>query len=90
MTPLDLLLLSLFTWRLAYMLVKESGPWGVFEKLRTRITFGGALNCIYCTSVWTGVTGYVLIQSPFAPIVYMIAISGGAMMLWRYTGGEHG
>lgn len=90
MTPLDLLILALFTWRLAYMLVKEDGPFQVFARLRARTTIGGVLTCIYCMSVWTALLGYVLISTPLVPIVYVGAVSGGAMMMWRYTGGDHG
>jgi hypothetical protein len=90
MTPLNLLLLALFAWRVAYMLVKESGPFDVFTRLRAVTTVGGVLTCIYCCSVWTGLAGYLLMSTPLVPIVYVGAISGGAMMMWRYTGSEHG
>lgn len=90
MTPIDLLILTLFTWRLAYLLVKESGPFNLMGRLRARTTIGGLLECLYCASIWTALIGYGLLSTPLAPIVYVGAASGGAMMLWRYTGGEHG
>jgi hypothetical protein len=90
MQSLELLLLALFTWRLAYLLVKESGPFNLMGRLRAKTTFGGLLDCIYCASVWTALIGYVLLSTPLVPVVYVGAASGGAMMLWRYTGGEHG
>lgn len=90
MTLLELLILALFAWRAAYLLVKEGGPFNIMVRVRAVTTFGGLLDCIYCSSIWTALIGYLLILTPFAPIVYIGAISGGAMMLWRYTGGEHG
>lgn len=90
MTPLDLLILSLFTWYVSYILVKTDGPFQVFAKLRARVTFGGLLLCLYCTVFWVALTGYVLFQSPYVIIVYAGAMSGGAMILHRYTGGDHG
>ena len=55
-----LILGSLSTWRITYMLMEETGPWAIFEKLRARIsrlnyTNGGirdGFNCFMCLSVW--------------------------------------
>jgi hypothetical protein len=68
MTPFEFLLFALATWRVAYMLVGEDGPWLIFRRLResTGITHDqdGAvlivpertlpmlLSCVWCTSVW--------------------------------------
>jgi hypothetical protein len=90
MTPLDLLILSLFTWRGAYLLVKEDAPFRLMARIRAVTTLGGMLNCIYCASIWVALIGFILMSTPLVPVVYVGAISGGAMMMWRYTGGEHG
>jgi hypothetical protein len=89
-TALELLILALFTWRLAYLLVKESGPFNVMGRLRARTTIGGLLECVYCASVWTALLGYVLLSTPLVPIVYVCAASGLAMLAHRYTGGDFG
>lgn len=86
MTPIELLILAAFSWRLAYMLVKEIGPWRVFERIRARITLGGLLECIMCTSVWTAALGYALITTPLVPLVYIGAVSGVALWAHKYTG----
>jgi hypothetical protein len=86
MTPLDLLILSLATWRLAYLLAKEKGPYDILTTLRGRFVF---LTCIYCVSVWAGAGLYLLLTTPAAPVVWMLAASGGAMLMHRYTGGDH-
>lgn len=88
MTPLDLLILSLATWRLARLLTKEDAPYQLMTRFRARFHLA-VLDCIYCTSIWCAIALYLLWQTPAAPIVIVLAISGGAMMLFRYTGGDH-
>lgn len=90
MTPIDILLLSLFTWRGAYLLVKEDAPFRLMARLRERTTFGGLLTCMYCSSVWVALIGYLVLSTPLVPLVYVGAISGAAMLLHRYTGGDFG
>lgn len=90
MTPLDLLLLSLFAWYVSYILIKTTGPFRLFEHVRSVTTIGGLLECMYCLSVWMAVLGYILLRlTPFAPVVYVGAIAGAAMIMHRYTGGDH-
>ncbi len=90
MTSLDLISLSLFAWYTAYVLIKTDGPFKVFARLRGATTIGGLLLCVYCLSVWTALLGYlILYHTPFAPLVSVGAIAGGAMILHRFTGGDH-
>lgn len=84
MTIEELIILGLATWRLSHMLVVERCPFGVCAWLRARI--GGALGCIYCTSVWVAVLHLVLWYSVGKPLVVIFAISGIALMLRSYTG----
>lgn len=89
MTLLELLILALFSWYVAYVLVKTSGPFKLFERLRAVTTFGGLLECVYCLVVWVAIAGYLLFYlTPLTPIVYIGAISGAAMLAHRYTGGD--
>jgi uncharacterized membrane protein HdeD (DUF308 family) len=89
MTLVNLLILALFAWYAAYVLVKTSGPFSVFARLRARTTLGGLLECVYCAALWTALAGYLLYVTPFAPVVYIGAVAGAAMILHRYTGGDH-
>lgn len=90
MTLLELLTLALFAWYVAYVLVKTSGPFKLFERLRAITTFGGLLECVYCLVLWIATIGYLLFYfTPLPPIVYVGAIAGAAMILHRYTGGDH-
>lgn len=88
MNGFDLLILSLAAWRLARLLTQEDGPYTCLKRLRQRLAWG-VFDCIYCMSIWTAAALYLLWLTPAAPIVTVIAISGGAMMLYRYTGGSH-
>lgn len=85
MNLLDFLLLSIATWRLSYMIVKEDGPYNILTRFRARFSLGGLTTCIYCLSVWIAALLYVVFIYA-APIVYVLAVSGGALMLRSYTG----
>jgi hypothetical protein len=86
MTPLNLLILALACWRLSYMLVKEPGPYKVFERTRKVRFLLHVLGCIHCTSVWVAIPLWILTLTPLWFIVWGLAISGAALMLHRYTG----
>jgi hypothetical protein len=91
MTPLELLILSLCAWYVAYVLIKTSGPFNLFARLRALTTLGGLLECLWCLVVWLAMVAYVLyVHTPFREVVYVGAVAGGAMILHRYTGGDHG
>ena len=89
MDGLDLLILALFAWYVSYVLVKTDGPFKLFARLRAVTTFGGLLECQYCLILWIALLGYVLISSPFVPIVSIGAGAGAGMLAHRYTGGDH-
>jgi hypothetical protein len=66
LSPISLIMLFLSTWRISYLLVKESGPFGIIDKIRYLIgvryneaniaygknVFADLLTCVWCTSVW--------------------------------------
>jgi len=89
MTAIDLLILTLATFSMAYLLVKEDAPFGIMRRIRERTTLGGALNCIHCSAFWMAILCYILISTPLAPIVYVFAIRGGMQLAYRFTGGDH-
>lgn len=75
---LRLTLAALASWRLAYMLTCELGPWDVFKRMRDKlgvpylredgwpITNAGRLfSCIKCMSVWTSALFGALAFTPF-------------------------
>ena len=85
MSQFDFVILSIATWRLAYMLVSETGPMNLFVKLRERL-HGGLFDCIYCCSVWVAMIWLALWYYGAIEVAYPFAISGAAMMLRAFTG----
>lgn len=77
MTLTHLIIYGLATWRVASLLVEESGPFDIFKKIRelTGIThdeddlplmipdrfFAQLFSCVWCTSVWVAVA-YTLVS----------------------------
>lgn len=86
----EFLLVTLATWRLAYLLAREDAPFRLMAKVRARWPLGGLLTCLYCTSVWAAIICYLTWLTPARPLIVVFAASGGALLLWRYTGGSHG
>jgi ABC-type transport system involved in cytochrome c biogenesis permease subunit len=88
MNPLNAVLLMLATWYLSYAMTKTHGPFGAFNWLRVHVPAGGLTTCMVCLSLWTGLLFYLaLVYLPV--VVYPFAAAGGAILLHRYTGGDH-
>ncbi len=94
--PFEFLLATLASWRIAYLLTQEDGPWDMFVGLRRIVAgtmLGRALDCFYCTSVWVAAP-FALWVTPFAvrtfmaTIVTWLALSGAACLLHRATNRE--
>lgn len=89
MQPLDLLILALASWIVAYFLVVLDAPFDLMKRLREWFPLGGLLACIYCAAFWTAIAAYLLWQTDARPVVYVLAVWGLSMLLHRYTGGSH-
>lgn len=86
MSGIDMLLLILATWWLAYTLTSQKGPVDILVKLREKIPLGGLTACVYCLSIWIAILVFMVWLSPFQLAVYPFAFAGGAMLLHRYAG----
>jgi len=87
MTPIDLLTLIPAVYLLNDYLVNRELPYRIMARLRDRLQWG-ALTCFYCCAIWSGAAVYLLwLVNP--QLVYPFAIGGGAVLMWRYTGGNH-
>ncbi len=97
MTPFELLLYALATFRLAYMITKESGPMFVFLKLRKAVkkdkgsSAAEGISCPYCVSVWCASMFFAFhISYRHLPekvgaigifVVMVLALGGAAMLI---------
>lgn len=82
----DVLILTLATWRLAYMLVYEDGLFSVFDRIRRVAnnweTTGELLSCVWCCSVWTAAGMLLLWRHEIGQIVVtVLALSALAITL---------
>lgn len=87
MQPIDLLTLTLAAYLLTDALVNRALPWNVMGRIRERLN-SDVFRCMYCAAFWAGIAVY-LIWLIEPRITYPLAISGGMLLLWRYTGGAH-
>lgn len=79
----EAVLIGLFSWRLASLLVQEDGPSFILLRIRNHFLpedgpvegfWGTLFSCVWCMSVWTTITAFLLWQ--LAPVLVMI---GAAM-----------
>ena len=89
MNPFEFIIIALATWRLSRLIAQEDGPFALLRKFRDRAKLGGLFDCIYCVSLYVGAGVYALWLYAPIEIVYVFAISGLAMILHRWTGGDH-
>jgi hypothetical protein len=90
MNPLEFIIVLCATWRLAYLAVKESGPFAFMEKIRAWNNFGGMLDCVYCASIWSAALVVFLWQfkNLHRPII-AVGASGAALLVQRYAGMDY-
>lgn len=89
--PLDLttfLIAALATWRLAYLVVHDEGPFSLMTKLRGRLDpdqrtwIGRGVNCMVCVSFWLAwpVLGLLIVPWGWA-VVWGLALSGAVVLI---------
>lgn len=84
MQPIDLFILALATYLLTDALVNRALPYNIMGRVRDK-TQWQVFTCFYCAVWYAGIAIYLLwLVEP--RIVYPLAIGGGAVLLWRYTG----
>jgi Protein of unknown function (DUF1360) len=103
MTPLDLAILALATWRVSHMIAKELGPFQVFERLRVATgamyianrnswqgtnTLSQLLVCPLCLSVWVAIAFVVMwVLLPVSQIVLIVLAISGGASAIELTVG---
>lgn len=90
MASFDFLIFGLAVLRISLLFTRDTGPYGIFEKLRGRSEL---FSCVYCISVWISAGLFLLskvdynIAMDFSTI---FALSGVALFLRAYSGvGQH-
>lgn len=90
MSPLDFLIIFTATWRMAYFVAKESGPFQFMDTIRKWNDLGGLLTCVYCASVWTAALMIFLWQFEHLRVIVQVAgASGAAMLTHKYVGADY-
>jgi hypothetical protein len=83
------LVLIFATWRVSLLLVKDAGPFAIFETLRYVARdnqLGILLACVRCTSFWVA---WVILGLAWLNLWWVLAglaLSGGAWLLQRGQG----
>jgi hypothetical protein len=76
-------------WRLTHALVFEDGPGRCFARLRDWPALRGVLGCFYCCSVWAALPWALWLGNGWIEIaVLSLALSGGAIVIERLSGGR--
>ena len=87
-----LLLGVLGVWRITHFIQAEDGPWDVVAHLRARAgtgLVGQLMDCFYCLSLWVALPFSFLIGTDWLQqLLLWPALSAGAILLERATGGE--
>lgn len=60
------------------MLVSESGPWNILDKLRLilyKLGVVGLFQCVWCMSIW------MALVLPFMPMVVVVVLATSALAI---------
>lgn len=86
---LRFVLAALATWRIAFLLVREDGPWGSMANLR-RIgrtgLAGHMLACVKCAGMWVSIPFAFFVLDNLAEfVVVWLALSGVTALIDEWT-----
>jgi hypothetical protein len=79
---------ALATWRLAFLLARERGPWNVFGRLRREV--GGIvaelLSCVKCVGLWVAIPFAFFVRGDWVElIVIWLALAGVTALIDEWT-----
>ena len=99
---IDLVIISLATWRISSLLVHEAGPWNIIARFRHLIgirydawsnpvgnnVFAQALMCVWCISIWVAAfVAPIYFLWPVSRLpILVLAISTGAIIIGEING----
>lgn len=92
---LKIILITLATFRISYMLVYETGPFDVFGKLRglamrsKHAWIVEGFNCVLCVSFWvSGFGALLLARNIYDFSVYWLGIAGAVSIIALWLGDD--
>jgi hypothetical protein len=83
------LLAALATWRLAFLLAREDGPWYIFARLRNRLDsspLSQLLSCVKCVGMWVSIPFAFFVRGDWAELVVIwLALAGVIALIDEWT-----
>lgn len=83
------LIAALATWRVAFLLVREEGPWGILSALRNKGGkgfLGKLLNCVKCTGMWIAIPFAFFVNGNWLELVVIwLALAGVTALIDEWT-----
>jgi hypothetical protein len=88
-TMFRFLLAALATWRLAFLLAREDGPWYIFARLRSRWDvsfFSQLLGCVKCVGMWVSIPFAFFVKGDWVELVVIwLALAGVTALIDEWT-----
>lgn len=82
-------LAALATWRLAFLLVREDGPWRVFARARQMLGsgfWGELFGCVKCLGMWISIPFAFFVKGDWLELVVIwLALSGVTALIDEWT-----
>ncbi len=80
------LIAALATWRLAFLLARESGPWDVVGRFRRAGIGGRALTCVKCVGLWVAVPFALFVGGErWELVITWLALGGVVALIDEWT-----
>ena len=83
------ILAALATWRLAFLIVREDGPWEVFSRIRRRFInafWGELFSCVKCLGMWIAIPFAFFVEGNWVELVVIwLALSGVTALMDEWT-----
>ena len=100
----SLVIIALGSWRLAWFLMRDGGPFGLMVEIRERMGLSHTIDnvvlpyyggfpgtlfiCMWCMSFWTSALVFV-VWAAFPPVAAVLAAWGGACLVESVVGYWH-
>ena len=84
-----LVIAAFATWRLAFLVAREEGPWGVFGRVRRFVGLrvpGGLFTCVKCVSMWIAMPFAVFVHCAWPEVIVVwLALAGVSALIDEVT-----